>query len=224
MIKAIFWDNDGVLVDTEHLYFEASRDALGLVGIELTLPQFVHLTLDLGRSPLCLATEQDISDDTLAALRQHKNQRYAELLQNGAAPMDGVAETLAALHGKVAMAIVTSSRRDHFDLIHRHNGLLGYFDFILTREDYRYSKPNPEPYLKALRVSGLRAEECLVIEDTRRGLEAARRAGLRCVVLPNRLAPDNNFDDAFRVIRELQEVKQLVLTQPGTPPAALPPG
>ncbi len=224
MIKAIFWDNDGVLVDTEHLYFEASRDALRQVGIELTLPQFVHLTLDLGKSPLDLAARQGLSEHHLAALRQHKNRRYSELLQNGAEPMDGVAETLAALHGRVVMAIVTSSRRDHFDLIHRHNGLLDYFNFILTREDYRYSKPNPEPYLKALQVSGLRAAECLVIEDTRRGLEAARQAGLRCVVIPNRLAPDNSFDDAFQVIRELQEVKQLVLTQTGTPPAALPPG
>lgn len=223
MIKAIFWDNDGVLVDTEHLYFEASRDALRQVGIELSLAQFVHLTLDLGQSPLTLAARQGVSDDHLEVLRQHKNRRYAELLQNGAQPMDGVAETLAALHGRVVMAIVTSSRRDHFDLIHRHNGLLGYFDFILTREDYRYSKPNPEPYLKALQVSGLRAEECLVIEDTRRGLEAAHQAGLRCVVLPNRLAPDNSFDDAFQVIRQLQEVKQLVLTQPGMPSATLPP-
>jgi len=223
MIKAIFWDNDGVLVDTEHLYFEASRDALRQVGIELSLAQFVHLTLDLGQSPLTLAARQGVSDDHLEVLRQHKNRRYAELLQNGAQPMDGVAETLAALHGRVVMAIVTSSRRDHFDLIHRHNGLLGYFDFILTREDYRYSKPSPEPYLKALQVSGLRAEECLVIEDTRRGLEAAHQAGLRCVVLPNRLAPDNSFDDAFQVIRQLQEVKQLVLTQPGMPSATLPP-
>ena len=222
MIKAIFWDNDGVLVDTEHLYFEASRDALRQVEIELSLAQFVHLTLDLGQSPLTLAAQQGISNEHIEVLRQHKNRRYAELLENGAEPMHGAVETLAALHGKVVMAIVTSSRRDHFDLIHRNNGLLEYFDFILTREDYRHSKPNPEPYLKALQLSGLRAEECLVIEDTRRGLEAAHQAGLRCVVLPNRLAPYNSFDDAFQVIRNLLEVQQLVLAQPGTT-AAVPP-
>ncbi len=221
MIKAIFWDNDGVLVDTEHLYFEASRDALRQVGIELSMEQFAHISLGLGKSSLCLAAEQGVNDDTLAALRQHINRRYAELLQNGAAPMEGASETLAALHGKVAMAIVTSSRRDHFDLIHRNNSLLGFFDFILTREDYQHSKPNPEPYLKALKVSGLRAEECLVIEDTRRGFEAARQAGLRCVVIPNRLAPDNEFNDAFQVIRDLQEVPPLVLAEAGL--AAVPP-
>jgi HAD superfamily hydrolase (TIGR01509 family) len=222
MIKAIFWDNDGVLVDTEHLYFEASRDALRQVGIELSMAQFAHISLGLGKSSLCLATQQGISDDTLATLRQYINQRYAELLQNGAAPMDGATATLAALHGKVAMAIVTSSRRDHFDLIHRNNGLLSFFDFILTREDYLHSKPNPEPYLKALKLSGLLAEECLVIEDTRRGLEAAHGAGLRCVVMPNRLTPDNTFEDAFGVICELQEISQLVLAENGSAPPPLP--
>jgi len=222
MIKAIFWDNNGVLVDTEHLYFEASRDALRQVGIELSMAQFAHISLGLGKSSLCLATQQGISDDTLATLRQYINQRYAELLQNGAAPMDGATATLAALHGNVAMAIVTSSRRDHFDLIHRNNGLLSFFDFILTREDYLHSKPNPEPYLKALKLSGLLAEECLVIEDTRRGLEAAHGAGLRCVVMPNRLTPDNTFEDAFGVICELQEITQLVLAENGSAPTPLP--
>ncbi len=138
MIKAIFWDNDGVLVDTEHLYFEACRDTLRQVDVELSLAQFVHFTLDLGQSPLTLAARQGVSDDRLESLQQQKNRRYAELLEGGAEPMGGVAETLAALHGKVAMAIVTSSRRDHFDLIHRHNGLLKYFDFILTREEFRH--------------------------------------------------------------------------------------
>lgn len=222
MIKAIFWDNDGVLVDTEHLYFEASRDALRQVDIELTLAQFAHISLGLGKSSLCLASQQGIGDDTIATLRQYINSRYAELLQNGANPMEGAEETLAALHGKVTMAIVTSSRRDHFDLIHRNNDLLGFFDFILTREDYQHSKPNPEAYLKALKISGLQAEECLVIEDTLRGFEAARQAGLRCVVMPNRLAPDNNFNGAFQVIRELQEIPQLILTEGASAPAPQP--
>lgn len=224
MIKAIFWDNDGVLVDTEHLYFEASRDALRQVGIELSMAQFAHISLGLGKSSLCLATQQGISDSTLETLRQYINQRYAELLQNGAAPMGGALETLTALHGKVSMAIVTSSRREHFDLIHQSNGLLGFFDFILTREDYQYSKPNPEPYLKALEISGLRADECLVIEDTRRGFEAAQQAGLRCIVMPNRLAPGNEFNDAFQVIRELQEVPPLILGEVPVAPFPVSPG
>ncbi len=211
MFKAIFWDNDGILVDTEHLYYQASREALEQAGIPLALPDFVTMTLDQGRSPLVLAEQQGVSTGEIEKLRHFKNQRYGELLQNGAEPMLGALETLTALHGKLAMAIVTSSRKDHFDLIHRNNGMLSYFDFILTREDYRRSKPDPEPYLKALAMSGLRAEECLVIEDTQRGLQAARSAGLQCIVVPNRLAPQNAFPGALHILPDLIRVKEFLL-------------
>jgi HAD superfamily hydrolase (TIGR01509 family) len=213
MLKAIFWDNDGILVDTEHLYYQACRETLHRVGIELSLPDFVHMTLDLGRSPVVLAEQRGFSAAETAALRDEKNRRYAELLQNGAEPMAGALETLAALRGKVAMGIVTSSRKDHFDLIHRKNGLLSYFDFILTREDYCRSKPNPEPYLKALTRSKLAPAECLVIEDTRRGLQAARDAGLRCIVVPNRLAPDGDFPGAYRILPDLDHVRDFLLKE-----------
>ena len=213
MFKAIFWDNDGILVDTEHLYYQASREALEQVGVQLSLADFVTLTLDLGQSPLVLAEQQGIAAAEIEKLRHFKNHRYGELLQSGAEPMSGALETLAALHGIMTMAIVTSSRKDHFDLIHQNNGMLSYFDFILTREDYRRSKPDPEPYLKALAISGLRPEECLVIEDTQRGLQAARSAGLRCIVIPNRLAPHNTFPDAFCILPDLGRVREFLLQQ-----------
>jgi HAD superfamily hydrolase (TIGR01509 family) len=213
MLRAIFWDNDGILVDTEHLYFEASRDALRQVDIDLSMEDFVCITLDRGQSPLVLAENRGHGPEKIENLRQFKNRRYSELLQKGAEPMDGVTEALAALHGRVNMAVVTSSRKDHFDLIHRNNGLLSYFDFILTREDYRHSKPAPEPYLKALAISGLPPEECLVIEDTQRGLQAALDAGLRCIVVPNRLAPENTYSGAYRILADLKQVREFLLQE-----------
>ena len=68
------------------------------------------------------------------------------------------------------MAIVTSSRRVHFDAMHTRTGLIPYFDFVLAREDYALSKPDPEPYLAAMKKSGCGPEECLVVEDSPRGL------------------------------------------------------
>ncbi|MEZ4599912.1 MAG: HAD family phosphatase [Syntrophotaleaceae bacterium] len=213
MLKAIFWDNDGILVDTEHLYYQASREALEQVGIPLSLDDFAHLTLDQGLSPLMLAERNGHPREKIEELRLLKNRRYSELLQNGAEPIAGVTETLASLHGRVSMGIVTSSRKDHFDLIHQNNGLLSYFDFILTREDYVCSKPSPEPYLKALALSGLLPEECLVIEDTRRGLQAALEAGLRCIVIPSRLAPGDKFTGAYRVFPDLSQVRDFLLQE-----------
>lgn len=205
-IKGIFWDNDGVLVDTEHLYFSASAETLETVGIELSRESFTEISLQQGESVLHLAREKGFSAKQLEDLKKKRNDRYAALLRQGVSPLPGVEQTLQSLHGKVRMAIVTSSLRSHFDLIHRSTGLLGYFDFVLTREDYAISKPDPEPYLTALRRSGLNPEECIVIEDSERGLRSAVEAGLRCLVIPGDLTRGGDFSAAHRTLRGIHEV------------------
>lgn len=205
MIKGIFWDNDGILVDTEPLYFRATRDILAEFGIELTQQKFIDISLTAGNSLFSLVADI-LPSAEMDAARNARDVRYSELLQEETRVLPGVEETLASLHGKVKMAIVTSSRPEHFALIHRHSELLKFFDFVLARDDYVYSKPHPEPYLTALRRSGLPPEECLVIEDSERGLLAACRAGLRCFVIPGKLTSGGNFSSAERVLSDIREV------------------
>jgi len=203
MIKAIFWDNDGILVDTEPLYYRAMRETLEEAGVSLPLELYRRITLEEGRSSLCLAEDAGLSPSQIACLRAAKNTRYSRLLEKGIQPIAGVSEAVAALRPHVGMAIVTSSLREHFDLIHRRTGLPQQFDFILTREDFHHTKPHPEPYLKALTRSGLRPGECIVIEDTRRGLEAAQAAGMRCLVIPGSLTPEASFPGAWHVAADM---------------------
>ncbi len=210
MIKAIFWDNDGVLVDTEPLYFKATREVLAEAGIPLSAEQFIRISLQEGRSAFDLARDRGMPADTLEAMRRERNRRYAALLGEGIAPLPGVAETLSTLHGRCQMAIVTSCLQEHFEIIHRHTGILQYFDFILTREHYRHTKPHPEPYLSALNRSGLARAQCLVIEDTERGLQAADAAGLACAVIPNALTAQGDFSKACRVLDGIHQVLDLL--------------
>jgi HAD superfamily hydrolase (TIGR01509 family) len=204
----IFWDNDGVLVDTEGLYYQASREALARIGIDLSAEQFAHISLATGRSVFELATSDPALMDEL---RRQRNLRYAELLSGEDLVIPGVRQTLAGLAGRYAMAIVTSSRRDHFDLIHADSDLRAYFTFILCREDYRAAKPDPEPYLLALRHSGCAAGECLVIEDSARGLTAAKAAGLTCWVIPSRQTRGQDFSTADRLLGESGELLDLLI-------------
>ena len=78
------------------------------------------------------------------------------------------------------------------------------------REDYGQSKPSPEPYLTAMQRNGLAAEECLVIEDSERGLRAALAAGLRCVVVPHGMTRGMDFTGALRQLDDIREVPALV--------------
>lgn len=203
----IFWDNDGVLVDTEGFYYQASREALAGIGYELTPGQFVAVSLATGRSVFELATD-DVQ--VMDALRHWRNKRYSQLLTERNLLLPGVKATLTELASRQRMAIVTSSRRDHFDLIHAATDILHLFDFILCREDYQEAKPHPEPYLRALQQSGSQPSSCLVIEDSARGLAAAKAAGLTCWVIPSPQTQGQDFSAADRLLGQIGELPELL--------------
>ncbi len=208
MFKAIFWDNDGVLMETEHLYYRANAEALARCGVELTLDMFRTISLGQGESVLALAGNEE------AVLRPWRDCRYHDLLGSEATVIPGVRDTLDQLHGQLPMAIVTSCRRAHFEQMHRQSALMGYFDFVLTREDYRNSKPDPEPYLTACLRSGLHPGDCLAIEDSPRGVTAAARAGLAVAAIPGELNRGGDFASARWMLDDIKQVTGLLSLQP----------
>jgi HAD superfamily hydrolase (TIGR01509 family) len=205
MFDGIFWDNDGVLMETEQLYYRANAEALAQVGIALTMEEFCRISLRQGESVLALAEKDDEPE-----LRRVRDTIYFRLLGEEARVYPGVQSTLERFHGRLPMAIVTSCRRDNFMQMHRSSGLLGYFDFILTREDYRASKPDPEPYLTACARAGLAPQRCLAIEDSQRGVVSASRAGLTVVAIPGELNREGDFSAARWLLKGVHELQDLL--------------
>ena len=210
MVEAILWDNDGVLVDTERLYFKATQQALKLAGVDLSLDLYKDVSLRQGAGLFYLASERGYTDAQVAELRAKRDDIYTELLQAEPLLFPAVYETLSELHKKYRMAIVTSSRRIHFDVMHEATKIEGFFEFVLAREDYLNSKPEPEPYLTAMQKPGLPAEKCVAIEDTERGLVAARDAGLRCIVIPHAFTQECKFEGAEAVLKSIAELPALL--------------
>jgi HAD superfamily hydrolase (TIGR01509 family) len=210
MVEAILWDNDGVLVDTEGLFFQATRSTLARAGVDLTPELYLDYAMRQGRSTLDLVAARGWSPEQVDALRDARNLMYANLLRTERSVFPKVLQILQALSGKVRMAVVTSSRREHVEIAHERNGLAGFFEFILAWEDYQYSKPHPEPYQMALQRLNLPAERCVVIEDSERGLASALAAGLRCVVVPNELTQGCAFQGATAILRDLTAVPAFV--------------
>jgi HAD superfamily hydrolase (TIGR01509 family) len=211
MWKALLWDHDGVLVDTEKFYFQANRELLAEVGVELSEADYRRYLLIAGTGAWHLALERGCSAAEIAVLKRRRDERYRELLLMEDVTIAGVAELLAELHLHVRMAIVTSSRRSDFDAIHSRTDLTRHFELILAREDYGLSKPNPEPYTTALARLQLPASECLVIEDSERGLSAAKAAGLTCWVIPSALTRSSNFGAADRRFDDLSALRRSLL-------------
>ncbi len=114
MIKAVFWDNDGVLVDTEELYYRANRDTLAGAGIKLTRQDFLELSLVRGKGVWGLAEQKGISHDAIERLKEKRNLMYNKALESGIPLIDGVKDILGNLEGKYIMGIVTSAIRHDF--------------------------------------------------------------------------------------------------------------
>ena len=117
---------------------------------------------------------------------------------------------LSELAQHYQMAIVTTCRRDDFELIHSNLDLLQFMQFVLTREDYAESKPHPEPYLTALQKFSATSSQALVVEDSERGLRAARAAAIDCAVVDYHFTRGHDFSAAQYRLQTLKELLQLL--------------
>lgn len=209
--KAILWDNDGVLVDTEKYFYQATKEIVKKKSIELTDEMFVEYVLIQSVGPWHLLEQQGHSKEVISGLKRERDQLYMQLLQNHNILIDGVEETLKLMSEKYTMGIVTSSKPHHFDAIHVRTGILKYFTFIITPENYTNYKPHPEPYLTGWQKTNLSKEECIVVEDSRRGLLSAKAAGLECIIIPNELTKISDFSEADLVLNNIKDLRKIFL-------------
>jgi HAD superfamily hydrolase (TIGR01509 family) len=210
-ISHLLFSHDGVLVDTEFWYFKAIQDELRGRGIEFSLDEYMDHMIT-GRS----VHSTLLNDSQHDAFQKARNRRYEGLLQFEDIQIPGAENTLAILHDRFPMAMVTTSSREHFELIHEHRNIKGYFQFVLSPLDYERAKPAPDLYLAAIDRFGIQPEQALIIEDGTRGLESAIAANIPCVIVKNDFAVDKDFSGAAAYIETLTELPQLLgLRMPG---------
>lgn len=210
LYKAVLWDNDGVLVDTEMLFFETTRHAFCGAGLSLTREHWGSLYLGAGKSSKDIALSLGCDPVRVDALIDERNKRYRTLLQQPPQLRPRVLETLVALFGGLKMALVTDSHRDQLTLMHATSNVLGFFDTIVTGDDSSHSKPHPAPYRAALSALQVEPGDCIAVEDTPKGLAAARAAGISCIVVPNELTRMLQFPGALSVEQDVSAVLRLV--------------
>lgn len=209
MKTTILWDHDGVLVETEPWYFEATRLAIKELGVDLRKADYIA-DMAYGISAWERARAIGITEEDITRHKRLRNQRYQEFLRVENIDIEGVESILAALAATYSMAIVTTSKKEDFELIHRGRGICKYMSFVLANGDYARSKPHPDPYLMALEKFGVTKEECVAIEDSERGLRSAVAAGIDCVVVANSFVKGQDFRDATDRIDSLSELASLL--------------
>ncbi|MBO0924355.1 HAD-IA family hydrolase [Cellulomonas sp. zg-ZUI199] len=209
MKSYILFDHDGVLVDTEHWYWTAGERALADVGVVLDKAQYLS-DMSRGLGTWAQARAAGVDEPTIDRVRVARDGYYQEYLRTQPIEIDGVVDVLAELSRHARLAIVTTSKRADFDLIHEKRQIRSFMEFVLVREDYQRAKPDPEPYLTGLRRFGAALSDTLVVEDSARGLRSAMAAGIDCAVVDNHFTRDGDFSGARYRIDTLRELVDIV--------------
>ena len=210
MKKYILFDNDGVLVHTEPLYFKANIQALKeFFDVELEFEEYMKIMSE-GTTVWQKALNKGFSFAEVEIARNKRNEYYQNFLKTENILIDGVKDVLKELSKDYKMGIVTTSRRVDFEIIHKNLGIVDFMDFILCEEDYNFAKPHPEPYLKGLELFKANKQEAIVVEDSTRGLSSAYKAGIECVIVKNEFTLTQDFSKASYFIETLKELKTIL--------------
>lgn len=211
MKSFILWDHDGVLVETEPWYYEATRQSILEFGVNLEKAIYLRLMAD-GRSAWELALKVGVDELEIKQAKEKRDLAYQQFLDKEDIEIAGVDSVLATLGRSYQMAIVTTAKKKDFNLIHQKRRIVEYMTFVLANGDYARSKPAPDPYLEALNRFGARAEDAVVVEDSERGLRSAVAAGIDCIVVKNDFVRGQDLSAATFTIDSLNELPGLLQT------------
>ena len=174
---------DGVLVDSNAHHRGAWRALLDELGVAPAPPEFWRLTIGRPSTeavPLLLGRAMDAPE--ARRLADRKLEHYRRLARHGLPAVRGVARFIDELASQsVPCAVATSATRFDTDRLLGRLGLLDRFAAVVSADDVRRGKPDPEVYLLAARAIGIEPLDCLVFEDSVVGVQAARRAGMRVI-------------------------------------------
>ncbi|KGR34679.1 CbbY family protein [Vibrio campbellii] len=211
MLKAVLFDMDGLIFDTESIYKQSWQYAATEQGLTITddfYQQFIGV-----QDPECERILAEHFQDAIDMPRYKavRDEHFHNLRNQGVALKPGFDALFYAIkqHGLLT-AIVTSSHLP--EVKHNFSGstYLAQFDLVITAEDVERGKPNPDCYQMAYRHLGVDAKQCLVLEDSNNGIKAALAAECHAVMIPDLLPPLPELKDKIIIKASLEEVIPLL--------------
>ena len=204
--KAVLWDMDGVIFDSEPFQIIAYKKAFGNQGLEIKESDYTENT---GRRDMFqrICAIYDANCDFDKWFKEKKEVYWAEM-EKGINRIPGVQKIIEELDKEGWRQVVaTSTSRINVLFILNKLGIRDYFEDVLSFEDVEKGKPNPEIFIKAAGKAGVEAGKCIVFEDSNHGIQAAKSANMKCIaVTVARRVRDEGLEDADLVINTLEEV------------------
>jgi HAD superfamily hydrolase (TIGR01509 family) len=182
-MKAVLWDLDGTLVDSEEFHWLSWRDIMRAEGVELSYPQFLASFGQRNDRILTAWLGADADRDRMQRIGDEKEAEYRRLVEaHGLQPLPGAREWLTRLReAGWKQSIASSAPRLNAETMLRVLHLTEYLDAIVAAEDVTMGKPDPQVFLTAAAKLGIPPARCVVVEDAAAGVEGARRGGMKSI-------------------------------------------
>lgn len=212
-LKAVIFDMDGVLVDSEPVYYKVEQKLFSSLGLEI--PPHVHRTF-VGLSmesiwhKIKLENKLDHSVEELISLHKKLMIRGFKTLIDPQ-PIDGIIDLLQLLKkNQIKIALASSSSHELINLVLERTNLKDYFNFVVSSEDVKAGKPEPDIFLEALRLLEMEKNQVLIIEDSANGIRAARQAGIFSVAYLNPNSGKQDLQQADLIIDNFSQYHALL--------------
>lgn len=213
--QAFVFDMDGTIVDNMAFHTDSWLAFFERRGLTLDADEFFRATAGRQGGEIMRAyLGEQLSDEEVGLLNHEKESVYRELYaphRKTVAGFDALIKR-ARLEG-VKLAVATAAPPANIEFTLDGLDLRKHFDAVVGAADVARGKPHPDVFLKAAERCGVQPEHCIVFEDAPLGVEAARRAGMRCVVLTTTLPRDafTDFDNVIAIVRDFSELKTELL-------------
>lgn len=207
-IKAVFFDRDGVIIDTDPVVISSAKESFRRLGFNMQSEDIEQI---IGRSYTVykdfFLSKWDFDFDEY---RKVQNELFYENLDKAKVFPDTL-NLIKYLYKKgIPMAVTTSSGKEGTLLILKKLGIDYMFQEIITRDDCTKLKPDPSLYLLTVKRMGIDPEYCVAVEDTSIGVEAAINAGIKCIAIPNGLTSGQDFSKANACLKSAKEMETVI--------------
>lgn len=210
MLKAVIFDLDGVISDTQNLHSEIEVAIFRKYGVEVSKKRINEKYAGVPCKDFFreIFAQNNISTDIEKVVKE-KQDLMLRRSKGNILPMPGALKLIAEADQRgLGMAVATSSPKKLADLILTELDLTNVFKTVVTIEDVKNGKPDPEIFLLAAKKLGVKPQECIVIEDGRSGMLAAKRAGMRCVgLVKDKSKKDYSADILVESLNEINDEK-----------------
>ena len=208
MINAVIFDLDGVLIDSEPMHCSADNQLLTKLGIE-TPENYLDRFAGWTDAAMWTAIKADYNiTKSIAELKKLQLPIKLKLLQESQfQAMPGAVELLEKIKSdNIPIAIASSSPKLFIEAVLKKIKIEKYFAFLVSGEEVANSKPEPDIFLKASRLLAVNPAECLVVEDSKSGTIAAKRAGMKCIGYQNPNSGNQDLSKADIILGDLKDI------------------